>query len=207
MDEIESGDEFRNWMLDLQARVHLEEIEVAILVDDEFDGAGIRVTGGFGDAHGDLAHTPAHIFGDDRRRRFFEYLLMAALHGAFALAEVDAVAVLVGEDLHFHVPRILDVFLDIDFAVAERAFGLATRSFERGLEFLRRAHHAHALAATTRRSLQHDGIADFGSLDFCFGVLQSAQRAGNKWNVGLRHCLAGAGFRAHACPSHRRSGR
>ena len=39
--EIKSGDKFRNWMLDLQARVHLKEIEVAILVDDELDGASV----------------------------------------------------------------------------------------------------------------------------------------------------------------------
>ena len=53
---------------------------------------------------------------------------MAALNGAFALAEVDAVAVLVREDLHFHVPRILDVPLDIDFAIAKRALSASLRA-------------------------------------------------------------------------------
>ena len=134
--EIEAGDEFRDRMLHLQARVHLEEVEVAILVDQELDGAGVVVTGGFGDAHGDFAHAAAHLFVDERRGRLFEHLLMAALHGALALAEIDDVAVLVAEDLHLDVARILDELLDVDFAVAEGALRFAARVLEGGLQIL-----------------------------------------------------------------------
>ena len=43
----------------------------------------------------DLAHPLAHIRIDDRGGRFFDHLLMAALHRAFALAEIDCIAVFV----------------------------------------------------------------------------------------------------------------
>ena len=87
---------------------------------------------------------------------------MTALHGAFALAELDAVAVLVGEDLHLDVARVDDELLDIDFVVAKRALRFALRSLE--AERRSRAKRpAHALAATAGRRLQHDGIADLSA--------------------------------------------
>ena len=53
-----------------------------------------------------------------------DQLLVPPLHGAVAFPEVDDVAVLVGEDLHFDVPRVLDVLLHVDVAVAEGGLGL-----------------------------------------------------------------------------------
>ena len=41
--QIDAGDRFRNRMLHLNARVHLDEIEIAFFVHQEFDGAGIGV--------------------------------------------------------------------------------------------------------------------------------------------------------------------
>ena len=51
---------------------------------------------------------------DRRRRRLLDELLVAALDRAVALAEVDDVAVPVGEHLHLDVARILEVALDVD---------------------------------------------------------------------------------------------
>ena len=56
---------------------------------------------------------------------------MPALQRAIALEEVDDVAVLVAEDLHFDVPRLLDVLLEVDAAVLERGLGLGSRLVER----------------------------------------------------------------------------
>ena len=44
LDQIEPGDHLGDWMLDLKARVHLHEIEGAIPIQEELDGAGIGVT-------------------------------------------------------------------------------------------------------------------------------------------------------------------
>ena len=64
--------------------------------------------------------------GDARRGRFLDDLLVAALHRAVALAQMDDVAVVVGEHLELDVARPLEEFLHVDLVVAEgRArFGL-----------------------------------------------------------------------------------
>ena len=42
--QIEAGDQFGHRMLHLQARVHFEEIEIAVAIDQKFDRAGVGVT-------------------------------------------------------------------------------------------------------------------------------------------------------------------
>ena len=160
MDQVEAGDQFRHGMLHLQARVHLQEIKVLLLIDQELDRAGVGVGRGLRDADCNLAHPAPHAGVDDRRRGFFKHLLMAALQRAFALAEVDGVAVLVGEHLHLDVPRIDDSLLDVNFAVAESAFRLAAGCFQRRLDLIGSVHQPHAFAAAARRRLQHHRIAD-----------------------------------------------
>ena len=59
---------------------------------------------------------------------------MAALQRAIALAEMDDVAMPVGEDLNLDVARRGDVFLDQHAAGAERRLDFADRAFERRLE-------------------------------------------------------------------------
>ena len=66
---------------------------------------------------------------DAGRRRFLDHLLVAALHRAVAFAEVDRVALAVGQHLDLDVARVLEEFLHVDHVVAERGlgFGLGRR--------------------------------------------------------------------------------
>jgi len=73
---------------------------------------------------------------------------------------VHAVAVLVGEDLYLDVPRLLDVLLDVDFAIAEGTNRFAARRLECGLELRRGVHQSHAFPAATRSSLDHHRETD-----------------------------------------------
>ena len=102
----------------------------------------------------------ALLWRDDRRGRFLEDLLVAALQRAVALAEVDRVAVAVAEHLEFDVARVGEIFLHVDGVVAERRarFGrcLAHQAFE--LVFVR--HDLHAAAAAAGCGLDQDRIAD-----------------------------------------------
>src|SRR3546814_3719704 len=68
-----------------------------------------------------FAHRLAHLVGDERRRRFLDDLLVAALDAALAFVEVEDIAVLVAEDLNLDVARVEDEFLDKDAVVAEAA--------------------------------------------------------------------------------------
>ncbi len=70
------------------------------------------------------AHGLAHGRRDEGRGRFLEQLLVAALDGAIALADMDDLAVAVGQDLEFDVVRILDQLFEIERAVVEGLLGL-----------------------------------------------------------------------------------
>ena len=123
-DEIEAGDEFGHRMLHLQPRVHFEEVEAAVLAGDEFHRAGRIVADRLGEGDGLRTHRRARRLVEQRRGRFLQNLLIAALDRTLALAEVDHVAVPVPQHLDFDVTRVLDEFLDEDAVVAERRGGL-----------------------------------------------------------------------------------
>ena len=196
--QIESGGQLGDRMFHLQARVHFEEVEVLLLIDQEFDGAGIGVIGRLRDFHGHFAHAAAHVGIDNRRGRLLENFLVAALDRTLALAQPDGIAVLVGQDLHFDVAGIDDRLFDIDFAVAERTLRFALRRFERGTKFLASMHQPHAFAAAAGRGFQHHGVANaLGHFFAFFGRSQAARGSRNERHAGFFHLLTGAGFRSH----------
>ena len=130
-DEIDAVDHLGDRVLDLQARVHLEEVEAAVGAEQELARAGADVVDRARGGDRGRAHPRAQLGGDDRRRRLLDHLLVAALDRAVALAEVDDVAVRVAEHLDLDVARPLDRLLEVDGAVAERGGRLAARAVER----------------------------------------------------------------------------
>src|SRR4029079_15786903 len=120
LDEIDAGYKFGHRMLDLKSRVHFEEIEGAVLSCNEFNGAGGIIIHRPGQRHRLLAHGLARLLIQKRRRRLFDDLLVAPLDRAFALAQMDDIAVLVTQYLDFDMARIDDELLDEDAIVAER---------------------------------------------------------------------------------------
>ena len=121
-------------MLDLQAGVHLHEEELVGPVggDDELDGARAGVVDAAGGVAGRRADPGPGRRVQQRRRRLLDDLLVAPLQAAFALAEVDDVAVAVGEDLHLDVPGVQHEPLEEQGVVAERRRRLAARAGQRG---------------------------------------------------------------------------
>ena len=133
-------------MLDLDARVHLDEVELAILIQ-ELERAGAAIADRAAGLDTTFAHETPLARSDARRRRLLDHLLMAALQRAVALAQMDDVPEIVREHLKLDVARPLQEFLHVHLIVAEgRArFGLrdADGVQKRGLA----VHHAHAAAA------------------------------------------------------------
>src|SRR5277367_5570824 len=131
---------------------------------------------------------------------------MAALYGAVAFAEVDAVAVFVGKHLNLDVPGAIDELFEIDFAGAEGPLGFAAGAVEGALHLVNRMNGTHSLAASAGRSLEHDRIADLGG--DAESLFQSGEATGRAGYAGHSHCigsLAGPGFRAKS--AHGRSRR
>src|SRR5579875_3756004 len=85
---------------------------------------------------------------------------MAALHRAFALAEVNAVAVRVRKDLNFDVARPLDQLFQVDLAGAKGTLGFAGSGGKSSLQILGAIDGTHAFTTPTGGSLKHDRIAD-----------------------------------------------
>ena len=82
--------------------------------------------------------------------------LMAALHGAFALAERDHPAMDVGEDLNLHMARLEQIFFDVDAAIAKTVQGFGGSVAKGGGEFFGAIHKAHAFAAAAGNRFQQN---------------------------------------------------
>ncbi len=172
-------------MLDLQPRIHFHEIKRAILVDDEFDRAGADVVDRQCRGDGGVAHGESSCRGHARRRRFFQYFLMTALHRAIALEQGHACTLGVGKDLYFDMARLRQVFFQQHFIVTEAAGRFALAGCQGCAEIGALLDDAHALAAAAGAGLEQHRIADRVSLFLqkC-GILIVAVIAGHQRHLG-----------------------
>src|SRR5690606_25100161 len=157
LDEVDAGDLLGDRVLDLDARVDLEEEELLAL-DQELDRRDRLVADRADEAGRGLADLLVQRGRQAGRRRLLDDLLVAPLQGAVAGAEVDGVLTVAG-DLHLDVARATQVALEEDVARAESRLALGLRDLEDARELLLVLDHAHALAAAAGRSLEHDRVA------------------------------------------------
>ena len=150
----------RDRVLHLDARVHLHEIEAAVL-EEELDRAGVHVIHRFAELDRGGAHLGADLLRERGRGRLLDQLLMAALNRAIALAEGHDAAVDVSEHLDLDVAGVLEVLLDVDVGGSEGALRLAARRLERALQIGLVAADAHASPAAARGRFQDHGVANF----------------------------------------------
>src|SRR3546814_3484501 len=156
--DIDTGDHFRYRMLDRYPGIHFNEVELLVFIQ-EFECSGTAIAQAFariGTARTDLV---AQFFAQSRRWRFLQYLLMAPLHGAVALAQINGIAVLIRENLDFDMAWLLEEFFHIDGRIAESRLCLAFGHADRGQECRFCMHHSHAASATASGSLDNDRIA------------------------------------------------
>ncbi len=157
--EVEAGDQLGDGVLDLQAGVHLDEVE-ARGVGDELDRARADIAGGLRGGAGGGRHLRAALRRDGDRRRLLDHLLVAALQRAFALEQRDHVAMGVTEHLHLDMARRGDQLLDQEAVVAEGRGRLAPRAGDGFLELAGRGDGAHAPASASCRRLDQHRIAE-----------------------------------------------
>ena len=161
--DVDARDDLGDRVLHLDARVHLHEVVGAVGREQSLDRPGGAIPGGARRVDRDLPDPASELRSDGGRRRLLDELLMAALDRAVPLAEVDDVAVSVGEHLHLDVSRILEVPLDVDRRVGEIRPALALRGLERLHRLVGRPHDLHALAAAAGGRLDDQRIADLRS--------------------------------------------
>ena len=90
---------------------------------------------------------------------------MAALHGTFAFAQMDHVAVLIAKDLDLDVAGVFDQLLDVDAAIAEGAQSFARGGVEAGARSSARSTRRMPLPPPPATALSITGIA--GGLREC----------------------------------------
>src|SRR5207247_9294479 len=86
LDQVRAGELLGEPVLDLQARIHLQERGHAA-ADQELDGPDADVADARDEPHGRIHELPLSMRIETRRRSLLDDLLVAALHGAIAAAE------------------------------------------------------------------------------------------------------------------------
>ncbi len=161
LDQIDARHLLRDAMLDLQPRVHFEEVEAPrVGVEYELDRAGGFVLHGLRETHGARMQCCAFRLCQAWRGCLLDHLLIAPLHRAVAFAKCDHAATAVAENLHFNVARVLDKLLDIDTRVRKVGLAEPCHRCKHTLQLRRIAAQRHADAAAARRAFQHHGIDD-----------------------------------------------
>src|SRR5215469_18596928 len=86
--QVDAADHLADRVLDLEPRVHLDEVELAVLVE-ELDRPGVLVAGLLQRPDGDAGDAVAGRGVDRGRGGFLKNFLMMPLQRAVALAEMD----------------------------------------------------------------------------------------------------------------------
>ena len=196
--QVDSHHQLGDRMFHLDAGIHLEEIELAVLREQELTGPRVHVPRRARRGDGRVAHPLAQLGRDGDARGFLDHLLVTPLDRALTFAERDAVAVHVSEDLDLDVPRPLDVLLHVDGVVTEGILGLALRRGERRRDLTRFADEAHAFAATACGGLEQHRIAESRrDLRGLCGVAQRLRRARHHRRPGRDRERTRCGLGAH----------
>jgi hypothetical protein len=161
LDDIHAGHQFGDGVFDLDARIDLDEVEIIVVgVHQEFDGAGVAVVGRPRQPQGRLAEFDPARLGQIGRRGTLHDLLVAALHRAVTLEEMDQLAVGVTQDLDLHMPRPPHQLFQIDLVVAEGRQGLASRDIHGRAQVGLGEYDPHTAPAAAPTGLEHQGIAN-----------------------------------------------
>ncbi len=161
--QVDAGHRLGDRMLDLQAGVHLDEVELAVL-EQELHRAGAAILELAHGVGGQLADPVALLGVEGGRGRFLQHLLVAALQRAVALAEMDAGALPVAQHLDLdmarprrgtsrHRPR----------SLLKARLGLGARQREGLRRLPRRLDHLHAASAAAGDGLDQHRPADLGA--------------------------------------------
>ena len=197
--EVDTGDLLGHGVLDLDARIHLDEKPlVTIVVVEEFHRARVVVAYATGDFDRRRAKVGPDPVRQIDRRGHLDHLLVTTLHRAVAFVQVKNAAVRIAENLHFDVLGPGDVFFEKDGRIAESAAGLVAGLVEKRREIAFLAHHAHAAAAAAESRFDDQREADFfRDFDGLRAVVDRFLRAGKDRNAELDRQGAGGGFVAH----------
>ena len=106
-------------MLDLKACVHLQEIEIFILIHQELNSSCSVVVTAAGQRNSLLSHFLACLLVHSRAWGLFDDLLISALNRALTFRHIDVITVQVAKNLELDVSRRLDILFNENSSITE----------------------------------------------------------------------------------------
>lgn len=132
LEQIDAGSHLGDGVLDLYASINFQEREIALLIDEELDGAGTEILGLTHQTHGGFAKLAAGVLGNGGRGGLLDELLVAALQGAVPFAEMNDVSLHVAKNLDFDVAGLLDELLNVEIGIIKSSLSFGLGSLETG---------------------------------------------------------------------------
>src|SRR5690606_38514290 len=175
LDDVDASDHFRDRVLHLDAGVHLDEEELAVLIQ-ELEGTGTTVTQVDTGLNAAGLNFGAGLFVDTGGRRFLDDLLVAALQRAVAVAQMDGMTLAIGQYLDFHMTRVGQELFQVHHRVTEGGTGFGAGQADRLDQLLFLVHHPHAATTAAAGGLDDHRIAD-ATADLQAFLLVFRQRA------------------------------
>ena len=160
-DQVQAGDRLGHRMLNLDTRVHLDEVPLlGVDVHQELDRARVVVADGLAELQGRGAEGGPEVLGEADGGGDLDHLLVAPLDRAVPLVQVDDPAVLVAQELDLDVLGPGDEALEEDVGAAEGRLRLGLGLLEAGEQVGLVVDDPHAAAAAAVGRLDDQGEAD-----------------------------------------------
>ena len=166
-------------MLDLQSSVHFQKIKITGTIHNKLN----RASAGIAHRHRQRAGLFTHCFAGGRinkwRRRLFNHLLVPALDRTFTLAQIQAIAMRIRQDLNFNMTWLGDKLLDKNPAITKTFDRLVFRALKAFAGFGIVPGNAHAFAAAPRAGFDHHRVTNLiRNLNRVFGIRNQAHITG-----------------------------
>src|SRR5260370_7039886 len=93
-------------MFDLKTRIHLHEVKMPILIDEEFDSTSADITYRPRCPHRGCSEQSPQFCSQSRCWRFLNDLLLTSLDRTISLKEMPDVPLSIAKHLHSNLPRL-----------------------------------------------------------------------------------------------------
>ena len=105
-------------MLYLNSSVHLNKVKAAIFIE-KLKSTGTAIADLNTGLSAAFKYRLTHFFGNAGSRSFFQDFLMTSLQGTVAIAQMNSMALAVGEYLNLNMARVLEKLLHIHRAITK----------------------------------------------------------------------------------------
>src|SRR5450830_1377233 len=198
LNNIYTRDHFGDWMLNLNAGIHFNEIEFAIFVQ-ELECTSTAITNFAASGSATITDFFDQLAWNAWCGCFFDDFLVATLHCAVTLTPPDRITMLIGKNLDFHVTWVFQELFHIDFRIAKCCAGFRFGHCYRIEQGCFGVDNAHTASTTTASRFNDDRITYFtcGLYDDFRIVWQSTFGAWYARNASFDHGVLRGDLVAH----------